>query len=116
MLRTLVMMAGALCAAGATGAELDGTYVLKTRSGSLVTRMQVDGGTLRGVIEVPDGTPIRLRGTAQQDRARGIATSAYGDGQFQAQVVGDRLRLVITQEAGPNQRALDLPLEFLRTQ
>lgn len=116
MQRYLGLICGLCYAMTAQAADLDGTYVLKARDGQLVTRMQVNGQTLRGVIEVPNGTPIRLLGTAQASRARGTATSAHGNGQFHAELVGNKLVLVISQDAGPNQEAMELPLQFYRSQ
>lgn len=112
----LGLILGSLCIPGSHAADLEGTYVLKTRGGQLVTRVQVSGQTLNGVIEVPDGPPVRLSGTANNNRAQGVARSARGNGQFHAQLVGDRLDMVISQEAGPRQQAMQLPLQFHRAQ
>jgi len=114
MIRAAGLLCVTLCPTLLHSAELDGIYVLKSRGGQLVTRMHVQGQTLRGIIEVPDGAPVRLRGTASDNEARGIATSSHGNGQFRARVVGNRLDLVISQDAGPAQQAFELPLQFQR--
>lgn len=115
-MKPYLLIALGLLMSSAHAADLAGTYTLKARGGQLVTRVKVSGQTLRGVIEIPNGSPIQLNGTTRDNRAEGTATSAHGNGQFHAQVVGDTLELIISQDAGPNQPAVALPLQFQRAQ
>lgn len=95
---------------------LEGTYTLQGHSGVLVTRVEVKGHVLQGVIQVPDGAAVKLKGIARHNEGRGIARSPHGNGQFKAVLSGDELQIVISQPGRPGQQPVDLPLRFIRLQ
>jgi hypothetical protein len=57
---------------------------------------------------------LKLDGAVNGTYSRGTVASKEGNGQYEAQLQGDVLQLLITQQAGPNQRAASLPMQFRR--
>jgi hypothetical protein len=97
---------------------LNGTWQLDTAEGSLVATLSTQGNVIAGSIAV-HGRPavITLTGMLRTpESAAGVATSESGTGRFEAQVAGEVLNLVLSQDDEPNQRAAAVPLQFRRAQ
>lgn len=101
---------------GATthAAGLAGTYLLDGPGGQLTIRFEVKGNALTGAMETGGRYVVDFAGTTQGPTARGTVTSKDGMGTFEASVEGDVLNVVLSQPAGPNQRAATLPLQLHR--
>lgn len=99
----------------AIAAGLGGTYAIDGQQGRIVANLEEKGARLTGSIDFSGQSRINLVGAITGNTARGSATSKDGAGQFEAQVDGDRLSIVISQKDGPNQKAARLPLFFQRT-
>lgn len=95
-------------------AGLPGTYVLDAGANSFVARFDVKGSVLNGTIDVNGKATLTLSGPARGNSSRGTVLSSDGNGTYEAIVQGDVLRLTISQEAGPNQRAATVPFVFRR--
>lgn len=95
-------------------AGLSGTYTLDAPGGTFTARIDVKGTTLTGTVDL-DGKPLlKLDGLVNGTYSRGTVASKDGGGQYEAQVQGEVLQLLISQQAGPNQRAASLPMQFRR--
>lgn len=110
MFGVLSLLVGAVVAA-----PLDGTWQLDTAQGTLTARLITQGRAVTGTIHVAGRATISLNGALQGDgAAAGLASTDDGVGRFEARAQGDALELVLSQEDGPNQRAMRLPLSFRR--
>lgn len=116
-MRLVSLLAGlfACALAFAQVAGLPGTYVLEGGANPLVARLAVNGSMLSGTIEVNGKATITLSGPAKGSWSRGTVVSSDGVGTYEAMVEGDVLRLSLSQDAGPNQRAATVPFVFRRT-
>lgn len=95
-------------------AGLPGTYTLDAPGGTFTARIDAKGTALAGTIDL-DGKPLlKLDGVVNGTYSRGTVASKDGSGQYEARVQGEVLQLLITQQAGPNQRAASLPMQFRR--
>jgi hypothetical protein len=115
-MRVLLLLAGLLLSTPVFAQEggLPGTYVLDAGGGTLVARIEMKGSTLTGTIDVNGKPSLRLAGVAKGNVSRGTIVSNDGAGTYEAIVEGDILKLTISQEAGPNQRAATVPFQFRR--
>jgi hypothetical protein len=113
--RILLVLVCCWFATLATAAGLGGTYAIDGQQGRIVAKLEEKGARLTGSIDFGGQTRINLVGAITGNTARGSATSKDGAGQFEAQVDGDKLSIVISQKDGPNQKAARLPLLFQRT-
>ena len=110
----LILLAGLWIASAAHAQDLAGTYAIQGQSGPIVVRIQVSGARLIGTLEAPDSNTIVLQGSVTGGHARGTITAVGGSGEFEAGVEGDTLRLTLSQQAGPGQEAITLPLQLQR--
>lgn len=94
--------------------SLTGQWQSDLPGGVMSLRLEQRGNAVNGVIESGGRLIANLSGTAQGDSARGVASSPQGSGTFELEARRDALSLVLAQEAGPNQQAARLPLEFRR--
>lgn len=115
-MRALWLLVGVLCSsfAWAQVAGLPGTYTLDASGGTFTARIDVKGTTLSGTIDLNGKPMLSLNGAVNGTYSRGTVSSKDGNGQYEAQMQGDVLQLLITQQAGPNQRAASLPMQFRR--
>ena len=97
------------------GAGLAGTYTLDAPGGTFTARIDVKGTVLSGTIDLNGKSVLNLSGAVNGTYSRGTVASKDGNGQYEAQLQGDVLQLLISQQAGPNQRAATLPMQFRRT-
>jgi len=113
---TRIVLLAACCAlvAAVNAAGLGGTFSTQGAQGKVVARLEVRGERLVGYIDFAGRTRVNLVGAIQGSSARGSATSKEGIGEFEAEVAGDTLNLVLSQKDGPNQRAARLPLMLQR--
>lgn len=117
-LRVLWLLLGLLCSsmAWAQEAGLAGTYTLDAPGGRFVARIDVKGNALSGAIDLNGNRMLDLAGAVNGNYSRGNVSSKDGAGTYEAQVSGNVLDLVISQQAGPRQRAATLPLKFRRAE
>jgi hypothetical protein len=115
-MRMLCLLAGLLCSTyvWAQVAGLPGIYTLDAPGGTFTARIDVKGTILSGSIDLNGKPMLYLDGAVNGTYSRGTVSSKDGKGQYEAQVQGDALQLLITQQAGPNQRAASLPMQFRR--
>ena len=113
-MRYLVAAAVWAWSAFAQAAGFTGTYVIDDAQARIVVRLEEQGARLTGTIEFGGRTCINLAGPIRDNTARGSATSKDGAGEFDAQVDGGTLSIIVSQQDGPNQKAVRLPLLFQR--
>ncbi len=110
----LLFVVSLFAAAQAQAPGLAGTYQLSLPGGIVTLRLEVKGTALTGALEAQGQTAATLSGTVSGDKASGRAVSSGGEGSFAIALSGDVLRLTLSQEDGPQQRAGSLPMEFRR--
>ncbi|MBX9962596.1 MAG: hypothetical protein K2Y35_06055 [Burkholderiales bacterium] len=115
-MRVLWLLVGVLYSsfAWAQVAGLPGIYTLDAPGGTFTARIDVKGTALSGSIDLNGKPMLNLSGAVNGTYSRGTVSSKDGNGQYEAQVQGDVLQLLITQQAGPKQRAASLPMQFRR--
>ena len=114
MRQLTLLIAGFLQASLAHAAGLGGTYIVESQQVRIVAQLEEKGTRLTGTIEFGGQARINLLGVVIENTARGTATSKDGTGEFEAEVNGDTLSIIISQKDGPNQKAARLPLLFQR--
>lgn len=112
--RLLLLFACCAIASIVAAAGLDGRFVMQGAQGPIVANLQVRGERLLGTIDFSGQARINLLGKIRGSGAHGSATSTDGSGEFEAEVLGDTLNIVLSQKEGRNQRAMSHALVFQR--
>jgi hypothetical protein len=113
-IRLFLLFASCSLASIAGAAPLDGRFVMQSARGPIVANLQVRGERLVGSIDLSGQARINLLGAIQGNAARGSATSTDGSGEFEAEVAGDTLNIVLSQKEARNQKAMSHALVFQR--